>query len=211
MRARTARTLENRKGAEPKFVLARRGYARCFRGGERDREFEFGAGVGLAPDAEAGADACGSFAHAGQAKVGLAAGVEELRVEAGAVVADRYAKLAGGIFELDFDLSCLGMAQGVEQGFAGDQVDLVQYGWIERSWAAHFYDADAGAVGGSEFSEEIREGLVEACGRGFGGAKTLKSSAAFGDSVAHQVAYAAQQGLGRGIGWQATLGDLELH
>jgi len=178
---------------------------------EGDGEYEFGAGVGFGPDAEVGADVCGALAHDGQAPVGFAAGAEELGVESGTVVADDYAELAGGIFEFDFDLFCLGMAKGVQQGFAGDEVDLVQDGWVERFWAAHFYDADAGAVGGREFRKEAGEGLVEACGRGFGRAKTLKGGAAFGDAVAHEVADAAQERLCGGIRGQADLGELELH
>ena len=62
---------------------------------KRHREFEFGAGVAFGPDAEVSADVCGSFAHDGQAPVGVAAGVEELGVDAGAVVADGDAELAG--------------------------------------------------------------------------------------------------------------------
>jgi len=53
--------------------------------------------------------------------VGFAAGVEELGVDACAVVADGYAQFAGGIFDFDFDLFGLGMAQGVEKRLAGDQ------------------------------------------------------------------------------------------
>ena len=162
---------------------------------KREGEFDFGAGVGSGPDAEAGADVGGAFAHDTQAPVGFAAGAEELGVDACAVVADGYAQLAGGIFEFDLDLFCLGMAQGVKQGFAGDQVDLVKDGWIEVFWAAHFCDAQSGAVGGREFIEEIGKRLIEGSRWGFGGAESFEGGAAFGDSLAHQLADTAQERL----------------
>jgi len=178
---------------------------------EWKREFDLGAGVGLAPDAEVGADVCGSFAHDGEAPVGFAAGVEELRVDACAVVADGYAQFARGIFDFDFDLFGLGMAQGVEKRLAGDQEDLLQDAWVHWFWAPHFCDSQAGAVGGREFILKIGERLLEACGRGIVAAKSFEGGAAFVDSLAHEVADAAQQRLGGGIGRDPALGDLELH
>jgi len=50
----------------------------------------------------------------------FAAGVEELGFDADAVVADGYAKLAGGVGDLNRDARSLGMAEGVEERFASD-------------------------------------------------------------------------------------------
>src|SRR5258705_4619994 len=103
------------------------------------------------------------------------------------------------------------MAQGVEKRLAGDQEDLLQDAWVHWFWAPHFCDSQASAVGGREFILKIGERLLEACGRGIVAAKSFEGGAAFVDSLAHQVADAAQQRLRGGIGRDPAFGDLELH
>src|SRR5258705_11906774 len=176
----------------------------------RKRKFDLGAGFALAPDAEVGADVGGALAHDGQAPVGFAAGVEELRVDACAVVADGYAQFAGGIFDFDFDLFGLGMAQGVEKRLAGDQEDLLQDAWVHWFWAPHFWDSQAGAVGGREFILKIGERLLEACGRGLVAAKALQGGAAFIHSLPHEVGDTAQERVRWGIRVEPALGGPEL-
>src|SRR5260370_25338763 len=62
----------------------------------RKRKFDLGAGFGIAPDAEGGADVGGSLAHDGEAPARLAAGVDGLRVDSGAVLAVGGTQFSGG-------------------------------------------------------------------------------------------------------------------
>jgi len=110
-------TEKNSEGGET--LRDAQGKKPALRGG-RKRKKELGAGFGAGADAEVGADVGGAFAHDGQAPVGFAAGVEELGLDAGAVVADGDAELAGGVGDFGFDPGGLGMAKGVQQGFASN-------------------------------------------------------------------------------------------
>lgn len=171
---------------------------------------QLGASVGASMDAKVGPNVSGTFAHDGKTPVGFAAGAKELGFDAGAVVADSDAEAAGGIDDFDFDLPGLGMADGVEHGFAGDQVDLVEDGGIEGFWGTHFENAQAGTVGGWELFVEVGEGLFESCRGSISRAKPFERCAALGDSLAHQVADAAEERLGGRIGREPALGNLEL-
>ena len=126
---------------------------------------DFGAGAGLAPDAELRADGCGAFAHSQEAPVRTAVRRQSVRMESGAVVANHDAQLRGReILQLDFDAGGAGMAEGVEQGFAGNPIDLVLNSRVERCGTSEHGDAETRAVGVGKVIAAIEKGLLEAYG-----------------------------------------------
>jgi len=89
------------------------------------REFDFGAGLGAAPNVEPRANSLCTLTHAKESKMSVAPRTQNLLVETAAIVAYHNTQPLARISKFDLDVADAGMAKCVEQGFTADAIDLI--------------------------------------------------------------------------------------
>src|SRR5579864_7508714 len=95
-----------------------------------NRKFHLSAGTRLAPEIQVRTDLLCALAHAGNAKMsGLSAGLQDLGIDALAVVTHAQTKLILIVPDLYFDVVGSGMSEGISDHLARDTVDLVLEHW----------------------------------------------------------------------------------
>src|SRR5262245_24960019 len=110
-------------GAEPSLDNSRR--LMCERHIAGDRKFDFSSSGGAAVDVKAASNSLGSFAHARQPPVTVAAGPQALRVNTVPVVPHPDSKLFVRILELDFDILCGRVPDSIDECLPANAIDLV--------------------------------------------------------------------------------------
>ena len=89
----------------------------------------------------------------------FASGADSLRVDAFSVVANSQCEPAFVIGELNLDLRCLGVGEGIDEPFPWDAVYLTEYDRTEGLRRAHYCEGKDGCVILRQLLATMRQGL----------------------------------------------------
>ena len=158
---------------------------------------------------ELAADALRALAHAGQAPMPIAPGVQDLLVDPAAIVADQHAQVPRTVFELDFDSVRARVTERVDQRLASDAIDLIADQRMNRADASFDGHLEIRAVARGVFLLHQHEGLLQVVAAL--GAQSADRDAAFVADAAHQREHALELLPVRRLGGQIVDGGMQLH
>lgn len=141
----------------------------------------------------------------------VAAGFEDVSVDAVAIITDEDAQVSGSVFELEIDIASVGMTKRIDNGFAPDAVDVIADDGAQGKGLAFDDEAKSDVVGLTDLLGNARETAFEIF-RGFDGrAQTAKSITAFIDDLGHEFEDAVESGAGGRVFGELVDGDMKLH